>query len=331
MIDHCLQEIVCEENLLAAWREFQRGKRAKADVAEYGSYLMDHILALHDDLASGAYRHGGYQSFAIADPKPRLIHKASVRDRLVHHAVHRVLAPAFDRTLIADSYSSRVGKGVHLAMDRFRTFGRQVSRNGTRTAWVLQCDIRKFFASIDHAVLLDLLRRQIGDDAILALMTEVVRSFETVPGKGLPLGNLTSQLLVNIYMDPFDKFMKHQVHAHRYLRYADDFVIFAERRDDLLTALPRIREFLKSRLRLALHPRKVRIRTLGSGVDFLGWVHFPDHRVLRGATRRRMLRRVRSSSGRQAVESYLGLLSHGSGHRLGQTVLNEAWLWGVAD
>ena len=246
---------------------------------------MDNITELSTALQNHTYRHGLYQAFAIHDPKPRSIHKASVRDRLLHHAIYRILYPFFDRTFITDSYSCRIGRGTHKALNRFREFGYAVSKNGTRTCWILKCDIRKFFASVDRDVLRNILRIYIPDADILWLLDQVISSFySTGPGKGLPLGNLTSQLLANIYMNEFDQFVKHRIKARHYIRYADDFSIFSEDRDWLEALMPKIAAFLKYKLKLELHPHKVSIGTFASGVDFLGWVHFGDHRVLRTAT-----------------------------------------------
>ncbi|OGG50029.1 hypothetical protein A2763_03740 [Candidatus Kaiserbacteria bacterium RIFCSPHIGHO2_01_FULL_54_36] len=278
---------------------------------------MDNVLALHHDLAAGTYRHGGYKAFRISDPKPRDIHKATVRDRLLHHALYRQLYPFFDRTFIADSYSCRKGKGTHRAMNRFRSFAAKVSRNHIRTCWVLKCDIKKFFASIDHQTLFDSLATYISDKRIAALVVEVVRSFQTheATPRGLPLGNLTSQLLVNVYMNEFDQYMEHELKARLYIRYADDFVILSAARPCLAALLPRIADFLRLRLKLNLHPDKVRIATFASGVDFLGWVHFPDHRVLRTSTKRRMFKRMCGPS-EATKQSYLGLLKHGNARKL---------------
>ena len=145
------EKIASADNLLEAWREFLPGKRGKRDVQEFQLRLMDNILSLHTDLINGTYRHGGYQAFKISDPKPRDIHKACVRDRLVHHAIYRQLYPFFDRAFIADSFSCRDDKGTLAAINRFRSFAYAASKNNTRTCWVLKCDIRKFFANIDHA------------------------------------------------------------------------------------------------------------------------------------------------------------------------------------
>jgi RNA-directed DNA polymerase len=328
---HTYEDIISVENLLAAWREFLRGKRKKRDVQKFQHCLMDNILSLHRDLVAGTYRHGGYKHFKIADPKPRDIHKASVRDRLLHHAIYRKLYPFFDKKFIADSYSCRVGKGTHKAMNRFRSFAYKASRNYTRTCWILKCDVRKFFASIDHEVLMSILMRYVQDKRILGLLSEVISSFDThchhhpnsktvsfgwYVHTGLPLGNLTSQLLVNVYMNEFDQYVKHSLEAKYYIRYADDFVIVSHDKKHLKSLLLCMAGFLNSRLKLELHPDKVFIKTLASGVDFLGWVHFSDHRILRTSTKRRMLKKVENSSSQETWASYRGLLSHGNAYRL---------------
>jgi RNA-directed DNA polymerase len=286
---------------------------------------MRNVIDLHQSLATKTYQHSPYEAFNISDPKPRSIHKASVRDRLLHHALYRVLYPQFDQTFIADSYSCRRDKGVHKALNRFRVFGYKVGKNNTRTVWVLKCDIRKFFASIKHEVLLAILRERIQDSNILWVFSQITKSFDLGnEGVGLPLGNLTSQLLVNIYMNEFDQFVKQGLKVKYYLRYADDFVFLSSDRSYLEKLLPRISDFLKEELRLSLHPNKVSISTLSSGVDFLGWIHFADHRVLRTTTKRRMWRGIKNKNGKEeSVQSYLGLLGHGNTWKLKQQLKAE--------
>lgn len=316
---HIFKDIISVDNLLTAWREFLRGKRKRSDVAGFSLCLTDNIFALHGDLAEKTYRHGPYWAFKVNDPKPRDIHKAPVRDRLLHHAVYRILYPYFDRKFIFDSYSCRLGKGTHKAMNRFRAFAYKASRNHTRTLWVLKCDIRKFFASIDHEILFDILRRHIADEDTLWLLRQVIGSFSSMrPGVGLPLGNLTSQLLVNVYMNEFDQFVKRGLGMKCYVRYADDFVLMSEDRSCLVSVLPAIGTFLRERLKLDLHPDKVSIRTVASGIDFLGWVHFTDHRVIRTTTRRRILKRLAKHTAHETLASYAGLLGHGNAKRLTQ-------------
>ena len=318
-----IEDIGSVENLLGAWREFLPGKRIKRDVAEFSLCLMDNIFALHEELVQSTYQHGGYYAFNISDPKPRNIHKASVRDRLVHHAIYRRLYPFFDRIFIADSFSCRIGKGTHRALDRFRSFVYRAGKNNTRTVWVLKCDIKKFFANINQEILLKILCRYFSDPALKDLLAEIVDSFSTVPGKGLPLGNLTSQLLVNVYMNEFDQFVKHKLKAEYYIRYADDFAVLSYDRAWLQGILLGMEKFLNERLKLETHPDKVFIKTLASGVDFLGWVHFPDHRVLRTATKRRMLKRISENYKLETISSYRGLLQHGNTWKLSQNL--DTW------
>lgn len=275
---------------------------------------MDNILSLHHQLKNKAYAHGGYLAFKINDPKPRNIHKASVYDRLLHHAIYRVLYPFFDNKFIYDSYSCRKVKGTHRALNRFREFSRKVSSNNSKTAWILKCDISKFFANINHKILLDILGKHLKDSDVIWLLKKVVDSFPI----GLPLGNLTSQLLVNIYMNEFDQFVKRTLKVKYYIRYADDFVIFHESRPFLEDLISRISQFLKEQLRLSLNLNKVDLKTLESGVDFLGWVHFPDHRILRTATKKRMFKKLKQKQTSSTLSSYLGLLKYGNTYQLVQ-------------
>lgn len=330
-------DIISLENLFAAWQEFVCGKRNKPDVQEFARHLTDNIVQLHEELANGQYRHGTYQAFAISDPKPRQIHKAAVRDRVLHHAVYRQLYPFFDRTFIADSFSCRLSKGTHRAMSRFRLFAGGVSKNNTRTCWVLKCDIKKFFASINHSTLLDILAQYIPDLGVMLLLQEIIESFSSATfifplgqgeKTGLPLGNLTSQLLCNIYMNELDQFVKHRLRAKHYVRYADDFVLLSEDRNVLEEQLLKMSDFLTRRLKLRLHPNKVFIKTFASGVDFLGWVHFPTHRVVRTTTRKRMLKRIQQHPTNQTLQSYLGLLSHGNTYTVRQEAVN---LYGLVE
>ncbi len=263
------------------------------------------------------YVHGPYSEFHVSDPKPRTIHKAIVRDRLLHHLLHRALYPHFEKRFIYDSYACRKNKGIHRALDRFDAFARRVSKNHTRTCYVLKCDIRKFFASVDQRILHRILERHIEDEDIRWLLGRVISNFHVIqPGSGLPLGNLTSQLLANVYMHEFDMFMKQELRVQYYIRYADDFVVLSDDKQYLEELLPRIENFLSKRLHLSLHEDKVSIETCASGVDFLGWIHFPDHRVLRSTTKRRMLRNIKEYPQPETINSYRGLLGHGNTYKI---------------
>ncbi|MFH1193789.1 MAG: reverse transcriptase/maturase family protein [bacterium] len=338
ILSHKFEDIISLDNLLSAWREFIVGKKSKKDVQDFSRDLFDNIVSLHNDLANKIYCHGDYESFYVNDPKRRHIHKASVRDRLLHHAVYRILYPFFDKKFISDSYSCRPDKGTHKAINRFRAIAYAVSKNHTRTCWVLKCDIRKFFASIGHKILIDILQKHIADENIIWLLKNIIGSFEieiassaSTPsrndgGIGLPLGNLTSQLFANVYMNEFDQWVKHRLKVKCYIRYADDFIFLSEERNYLELLIPVIGNFLKNRLKLFLHPDKVFIKTIASGVDFLGWVNFCDHRILRSVTKRRMFQRIGVCPINETLQSYLGLLKYGNAEKMRENLKLQYWL-----
>jgi len=174
------EKIVSKINLFNAWHEFCVGKRDRIDVQMFERHLEDHVFALHEELLAGTYEHGPYHTFKIFDPKPRIINKATVRDRLVHHAIHRVIFPMFERSFIFDSYSCRDNKGTHAAVKRLEVFARKVSENWTDSCWALKFDVKRFFDSVDHEILLGLLDENIQDKRTMELLTKVVESFQVL-------------------------------------------------------------------------------------------------------------------------------------------------------
>jgi RNA-directed DNA polymerase len=336
--------IISPENLFAAWETFKRDKRNKPDVEVFEQHIERHIFALHRDLIAKTYRHGPYEGFWIHDPKLRRIHKATVRDRILHHAIYKILNPIFEETFIPTSFSCRIGKGTHKGMKELAAMIRATSRNETRRCYALKCDVRKFFDSVDHDILLGILSRRIRDEDAMWLLREVVESFvasrpNLFERRGLPIGNLTSQIFANIYMNEFDQFMKHGLRVRYYVRYTDDFVIVSSERTYLEDLLPKMRSFLSAEMHLDLHPQKVFLRKHGEGVDFLGYIILLHHIVLRTKTEHRMFRRLkervaayRSDAISEAtlyrsLRSYLGVLSHANAYRLGQDVQNNFWFW----
>lgn len=297
--------IVSVENLFTAWREFRRGKNNRRDAQEFEYSLENNIFDLHYSLKDHAYQHGGYESFYVHDPKRRHIHKASVRDRLLHHAVFRLLEPIFERKFIFDSWSCRKRKGTHRAVGRFQKLAWRLCRNGTRTVWVLKLDIRKFFESVQRDVLLKILAKTVGDSKTLQLLSQIIGSFSA-----LPLGNLTSQLFANIYLNELDQFVKHRLKTKVYVRYCDDFVLAHCDRATLEHYLESIKLFLKEHLRLQIHGGKIVLQRYHQGIDFLGFVCFPHFRILRTSTKRRMLRKLKDAYTTAGFNSYLGLIKH---------------------
>ncbi|MFH0988079.1 MAG: reverse transcriptase domain-containing protein, partial [Parcubacteria group bacterium] len=179
-------ELVGLDNILSCWREFKRGKMKKADVMEFDRHREDNIFRLHEELMNRTYCHGSYRSFNVYDPVPRVISKASVRDRLVHRVVFDELYRIFDPTFYFHSYSSRLEKGTHLAIQNLSSCLRRASRNYTHNVYILKCDIRKFFASVNHDKLLEIICERVADENILSLIKKIIDSFPV----GLPLGNV---------------------------------------------------------------------------------------------------------------------------------------------
>lgn len=309
------------KHLFASWDKFARGKHTRADILCFERSLEKNIFNVRDQLKSRGYRHGRYEPFTVWDPKQRQIHKAGVRDRLIHQAIVSIIEPLFEPGFIYDSFSCRKGKGTHAGVKRLRKFLRQASRNDLRPVYALKCDIWKFFASVDHAILLNPLSIKIIDEQILALLKEIIDSFAVSLGKGIPLGNLTSQLFANVYMHELDFFVKHALRQKYYLRYCDDFVILSTDRKELADLVTPLNQFLASKLGLQLHPNKVSIRSWNQGIDFLGYVLKPYCVVLRNKTKNRMLKRANQTN----ISSYLGVCSHANSYELQKLLKTRAW------
>jgi len=339
--NNLFNEIVSLENLLDAWDEFKKDKRNKIDVQTFELKFEDRLFELHQDLVSKKYRHGPYSDFYIFDPKIRHIHKATVRDRILHHAIFKHLNKIFEPTFIFDSYSCRVGKGVHKGVKRLRDFTRKIQQTNGQ-CFILKCDIKKFFASIDHAILLDLIEKRIKDKDVIWLIREIVCGFnsnQSLPNepKGAPIGNLTSQLFANIYLNELDQFVKHDLKEKYYTRYTDDFVIVHSDLKRLSEVRNEIDNFLLTKLKLHLHPNKVYVKKLHQGIDFLGYIVLPKAIIVRTTTKRRMFRKIKwliddYQTGKiteqhlfGAINSYLGVLKHANSHELEEQITHLIW------
>ena len=287
----CYADIYAWENLYLAYRKAARGKRGRGPAAGFEYRLEDNLFQLQEELLAESYQPGQYVNFFIHEPKRRLISAAPFRDRVVHHALCNIIEPAFEASFIYHSYANRVGKGTHRALDQCQAWM-------ARYRYVLPCDLRQFFPSIDHRILQHILNRRIQDGAIRRLVAKFLASGAGVLGeaydmvyfpgddlfsvnrpRGLPIGNLTSQFWANCYLNGFDHFVNRELGCGAYLRYVDDFLLFA---DDKAT-LWRWRNAIVHRLaqlRLAIHQGPGQVRPTGEGVRFLGFVVYPDHRLL---------------------------------------------------
>ncbi|MBI3962450.1 MAG: group II intron reverse transcriptase domain-containing protein [Deinococcus sp.] len=290
--------------LLRAFRKARRGKRQHPEVADFTWRLEEHLLTLQDELRSGTYTPGLYQHFWVSEPKRRKISAAPFRDRVVHHALVGVLEPLFEPRFIADSYACRRGKGTHRAVARCLGWVRGYP-------YVLRGDVRKFFPSVDHEILLRRLARVISDQAVLALCARILASgagvledeypqqwfpgdnlFAVLRPRGLPIGNLTSQFWGNVYLDMLDHFVKRELRCRAYLRYGDDFALFAQDRATLHHWREAVVAHLAS-LRLTAHERQLIVRPTRCGVPFLGFWLFPRRIRLRREAVQRAARRLR--------------------------------------
>jgi RNA-directed DNA polymerase len=337
--------VISFENLYQAFKKAAKGKRGQPNVAAFEFDLEANLFQLQEELQARTYRHSAYDSFYIRDPKHRLISAALFRDRVVHHALVRVIEPLFERSFIEDSYANRVGKGTHLALDRCQEFAR-------RYRYVLQCDLRQFFPSIDHALLRQTLARKLADRGVLWLVDRILESgvgvlsdeYDMVyyPGddlfaaqrpRGLPIGNLTSQFWANCYLNPFDHFVKREVRCKGYLRYVDDFLLFADDKRQLWAWKRAIREHLAG-LRLTLHDRRSTVFPVGNGIPFLGFRVYPTHRRLKRANGVAFSRRLKRHCAALArgeityeelerrVQGWIAHVVHGDTYRLRRSLFD---------
>jgi len=341
--------IVSFENLLYAWRKARRGKGRSPELARFALNLEPELIGLQRELENGDYTPGEYRLFTLYERKPRLIAAAPFRDRVVHHALMNLLEPPLDRTFIHDSYACRVGKGVHKAVERYQRWAR-------RYTYALKMDVAQYFPSIDHGILKEKLRRRIKDRRVLELLDRVIDT--SPPGNrplgyfagddlftplvrriGIPIGNLTSQFLANLYLDELDHYVKEQLGVGAYLRYVDDMVVL----DDDKTRLDDIRLAVRERLardRLLLHPRKAHVSRTAHGLNLLGYLVYPTRRRLRNDNGYRFARKLRRfargyAEGRlgwadinPAVQSWIGHARHADTeglrkHLFGRTIFQR--------
>ena len=347
---HLFEQIISFENLIAAFRKAVQGKRSKAAVATFEVNLEKELLQLEKELWHKTYHPGSYRSFFIHDPKKRLISAAPFRDRVVHHAICNVIEPIFERTFIHDSYANRKGKGTHKAIVRYQQYARQYK-------YVLKCDIRKFFPSIDHEILKQELRWKIACPDTLWLLDLIIDASNLqephapfFPGddlftpqqrrRGLPIGNLTSQFWANVYMNRFDHFVKEELRVPGYIRYVDDFVLFHNSTSALAEYRQAVHHYLES-LRLLAHPNKTHIHATQRGVPFLGFRVYPYYRVLQKVKTHRFRRYLHRQVGayrngtvpalsmEQSLNSWLGHIRFGQSHRLERYMMDKLIRHGV--
>ncbi len=283
--EHSLFErIIAKENLYEAAHQAALGKRFRDNVALWRLHAEQQVGRLHEDFKCNRYKHGAYRVFQIWDPKKREISVAPFRDRVVHHAFHDVIEPAIDKKFIFDSYACRNQKGTHQALERAEKFIRA-------NRYCFHGDIKKYFPSIDHAILKNLLRRHIEDQDVLQALDGIIDSSGQ---HGLPIGNLTSQFFANLYLHELDFYVKQTLRCKYYIRYMDDFLVFDNDRAALEGIRLDLGVFLRQRLNLQMHEGKSQITQSAKGVKFLGFRLYPEVRRMSTNGVRRFRRRLKS-------------------------------------
>ena len=282
-VGNLMARIVHSDNLREAFLRAARGKSAREEVIAFRCHLPEELASMARELADGTYCFGEYRRFMVFDRKPRQICAAPFRDRVAMHAMMRICHPVFDAYQVCDSYASRPNKGTYAALERARSFAR-------RYEWFVKLDVRRFFDSIDHGVLMQQLSSLFKDRILLRLWEQLVEGYEASPGRGLPIGNLTSQYFANHYLAAADHRLHEQWHVPAAVRYMDDLLLFGDDRKGLKAVVTSYRNFLSDVLRLDLH-EPVMNRTC-SGVPFLGYVVFPARLHLQLESRRRFRRHL---------------------------------------
>lgn len=311
-------EITSYENIFLAYQKAIRSKRFKSEILEFSFNLERNLQDLQEELIAGTYRHGDYRTFIVRDPKERVIKAAFCRDRVVHHALCNIIGPLFDTTFIYDSYACRNCKGTLAALKRLRSFVRSCGRE----SYALKCDIKKYFRSIDHEILYGILEKKIRDDKTLWLIDEILGStYDSSQGtrRGIPIGNLTSQLFANVYLNELDHFVKQDLGVRYYLRYVDDFVILGPNKARLHSLKNSIRTYLKERLNLELPEEKTSVFPVRDGIDFLGFRTYHDRIKVRKAAVRRFVSNMKRNKwylkrGKISQEEYLNSLQSWGAH-----------------
>ena len=272
MRDEFFEQIATFENLLSAAKKAYKGKKDKYQVAKFYFGLEKEIILLRQELLTGTYQPLGYSIFKIYEPKERNICSADFRDRVVHHAIINVIGDKIEKRLIYDTYACRKGKGTHKAVKRAQKFSRKCK-------YFLKCDIRKYFESIDCQIMLNILEKIFFNNPdLLALIAKIVRHRPSYveEGKGLPIGNLTSQHFANLYLGELDHYVKDKLGVKSYVRYMDDFIVFHDEKKELRELLVLIENFCHAKLTLQLKSKVTKIAPVSEGLPFLGYRIFPN-------------------------------------------------------
>jgi len=309
-----------------AWKVFRRGKAIKNDVMNFEMHLEDNIFSLYKEMKNNTYRHSSYTHFKIFDNKKRDIYKAEVKDRIIHQIVYDYLFSLFNPLFIADSYASRKYKGQYKAIDAFRYFIKLAS-NHHHECYVLKCDVRKYFDNVDHKVLLNIIKEKVSCEKTLKIIQEIISSFHSGDNMhtGIPLGNITSQIFANLYLNALDQYVKKELRCRFYVRYNDDIVIVFQNNKNIENLRNKIISFVKEKLYLEIPLTKTSIRKISWGIDFLGFTILPEAILLRDKTKHKIYSNINIKN----AHSYLSILKHCNSHNLMAKILSMEKLYEI--
>ncbi|MBR4741488.1 MAG: group II intron reverse transcriptase domain-containing protein, partial [Desulfovibrio sp.] len=316
------EKFLAWDNFMLAVKMASKGKRYHWEVLRFIDNLEENLVTIRDQLANETWYPGTFRTFTIFEPKERIIHAPSFRDRVVHHALVQVIGDYFEKRFIAHSFACRKNKGTHAASSYLTHMLRSARNIWNGKVYVLKADISKYFPSIDHDILFSIISRTIGDKRILNVIKRLINNCSCITSrKGLPLGALTSQLFANTYLDVLDHFIKDDISIHYYVRYMDDFIVLHSDKDKLWKILDAIRDFLTIELQLTINP-KTNIFPASHGVDFAGYRHWADHTLPRKRNLKRAAKRFTKLSQefslgvvdletvRSSMASFVGYIQH---------------------
>ncbi len=343
-------KIYSYNNLLLAYKKAKKRKSSKKYVIDFQKDKQNNLLKIKKELENQTYKPSKLTKIIIRDPKTRTINKSQFKDRIVHHTIVNILEPIYEKVFINDNYANRKNKGTLKAVQRFDKFKRKTSNNGKLVkynkndnmvkGYILKADIKRFFETIDQDVLINMLRRKLKDKKLILLIKQILSNYEGggAKQKGMPLGNMTSQFLANVYLNELDYLVKHKLKAKYYLRYVDDFIILHQSKQQLIKWKEEINNFLNNKLKLELHKDKTKIISMHNGVNFLGYKLFYYFRLLRkrniNTFRKILHNKIKRYKNNQldkekllsSIDGWFGYAQHANTYNLRKSILKEVSL-----
>ncbi len=318
--NNLFSQVIDLKNIHSAYLKTRRRKRYAKKALTFTYNLERNLLGIKKELYLQDYRHGKYNEFFVCDSKKRRIKAPCFKDRVVHHSLCNIIEPIFDKSFVFDSYACRIGKGTHKGVERLKSF-----LKNENNCYCLKCDISKYFDSINHDILMSLIKRKIKDKKTIWLIQEIIRSsHKDEAGKGIPIGNLTSQLFASVYLNELDQFIKHDLKQDSFIRYMDDFLILGKDKKEMHILKDQIKLFLINNLRLKFNPKKANVFPLFLGIDFLGYILYKDYVLLRKSTVKRFLKKMKNNMmGGEEINAWLAYARHANFFELTKAVFTK--------